>query len=89
MFISLEAVISYDSLYFVEKENTFHISVEYKLLIRVNITGRALCFVMYTLKGKEIMVFKVKGENQFRRKDFFLVKYLLAKKGLFKDGGLK
>lgn len=44
---------------------------------------------MYTLKGKEIMVFKVKGENQFRRKDFFLVKYLLAKKGLFKDGGLK
>lgn len=88
MFISLEAVISYDSLYFVE-ENTFHISVEYKLLIRVNMTGITLCFVMYTLKGKEIMVFKVKGENQFRRKDFVLVKYMLAKKGLFKYGNLK
>lgn len=67
MFISLEAVISYDSLYFVE-ENTFHISVEYKLLIRVNMTGITLCFVMYTLKGKEIMVFKVKGRINLEEK---------------------
>lgn len=63
--------------------------MECKLLIRVNITGTTLCFVMYTLRGKENVVFNVKVKNQFRRKEFFPVKYMLAKKDLFENNGLK
>lgn len=63
--------------------------MEYKLLIRVNITGTTLCFVMYTLKGKAKVIFNVKGKNQCRRKELSLVKYMLAKKDLFQDDDLK
>lgn len=44
---------------------------------------------MYTLRGKENVVFNVKVKNQFRRKEFFLVKYMIAKKDLFENNGLK